>query len=160
MNRADQLAFISRIAPGAQQSAAQFGVPASVTIAQAILESSWGQSKLSTDALNYFGIKARRADDYAEFETTEDVKGAQTQELARFRKFKSVPQCFSAHAELLSGADRYRAAMAEADDPFVFAARLAECGYSTDPGYANKLAQLITEFRLTGYDVKAAAKKA
>ncbi len=55
---------------------------------------------------------------------------------------------------MLSQAKRYAKAMADADDPFVFAARLHECGYSTDPEYAKKLAGLITEFGLTQYDRK------
>jgi flagellum-specific peptidoglycan hydrolase FlgJ len=157
MTRKEELAFISRIAPAAQVGALKHGVPASVTIAQAILESSWGQSKLSQQALNFFGIKARRADDYAEFKTTEFKDGKAGKELARFRAFPTEAHCFDAHAELLSQAARYRPAMADADDPFVFAARLAECGYSTDPGYAKKLAELITEFKLQNYDVKQPA---
>jgi flagellum-specific peptidoglycan hydrolase FlgJ len=166
MTPAKRGAFIASIAPAAQQTAAQFGVPASVTIAQAILESSdrfgnWGQSQLALQANNFFGIKARRADDYAEFRTAEFRNGHRRAELARFRKFPSESACFAAHAELLAGLERYRPAMAEADDPFVFAARLGPsnlggCGYSTNPEYAKELASLITEFRLTRYDVKAA----
>ena len=155
MTRQDQLAFIARVAPAAQQSAAQAGVPASITIAQAILESGWGESGLAKQANNFFGIKARRADDYAEFQTTEFRNGIAAKELARFRKFASEAQCFGAHAALLSESERYRPAMADADDPFVFAAKLYECGYSTDPGYAKKLAGLITDFHLRDYDVKA-----
>lgn len=160
MNRRDQIAFIARIAPAAQESMLLYGVPASVTMAQAILESAWGQSKLSIQALNFFGIKARRADDYAEFKTVEFRDGKAGTEIARFRKFQSEQQSFAAHAQLLSQLKRYSPAMAEADDPFVFAARIAECGYSTDPSYPKKLAGLITEFHLRDYDVKppAAAK--
>lgn len=159
MTRKEQIAFIGKVAPAAQMSAAMYGVPASVTIAQAILESSWGQSKLSTEDLNFFGIKARRADDYAEFKTVEFRNGKAGTEKARFRKFGTEALCFAAHAKLLSQTARYRPAMADADDPFVFAARIAECGYSTDPGYAKKLADLITEFKLGGYDVKTPAVK-
>ena len=158
MTRKEQLAFIARIAPAAQQSAAQTGVPASITIAQAILESGWGASGLAKQANNFFGIKARRADDYAEFKTTEFRNGIAGKELARFRKFTSEAQCFRAHAALLSQTERYRPAMADADDPFVFAAKLRECGYSTDPAYASKLAGLITDFSLLGYDVKGPAE--
>ncbi len=155
MNRKGQLAFIARIAPAAQMGAAQTGVPASVTIAQAILESGWGESKLAKQANNFFGIKARRADDYAEFKTEEFRNGISGKELARFRKFSTEAQCFAAHASLLSQSERYMPAMAEADDPFVFAAELKDCGYSTDPGYASKLVALITTFHLSEkYDAK------
>jgi flagellum-specific peptidoglycan hydrolase FlgJ len=157
VNRREQLAFIARIAPAAQMGAVQTGVPASITIAQAILESGWGDSGLAKQANNFFGIKARRADDYAEFKTTEIRNGVAGKELARFRKFASEAQCFTAHASLLSQSKRYRPAMADADDPFVFAAKLYECGYSTDPSYPKELASLITEFHLLDYDVKSPA---
>lgn len=166
MKRKEQLAFIARIAPAAQVGAAQTGVPASVTIAQAILESGWGRSALANLANNFFGIKARRADDYAEFKTVEFRNGLSGKELARFRKFTTEAQCFTAHGSLLSQSARYRPAMADADDPLVFAAKLGPtdqggCGYSTDPGYAKKLAGLMTDFRLMNYDVRpAGAKKA
>jgi flagellum-specific peptidoglycan hydrolase FlgJ len=159
MKRKDQLDFIARIAPAAQMGAAQTGVPASVTIAQAILESAWGESKLAKEANNFFGIKARRADDYAEFQTKEFRNGLPAKEMARFRKFRTEAQCFTAHASLLSQSGRYRPAIADADDPFIFAARLYECGYSTDPSYPKELASLITEFHLRDYDVKRSAVK-
>jgi flagellum-specific peptidoglycan hydrolase FlgJ len=56
MTRQDQLDFIASIAPAAQASEKKYGVPASVTIAQAILESAWGKRAIGN---NYFGIKAR-----------------------------------------------------------------------------------------------------
>jgi flagellum-specific peptidoglycan hydrolase FlgJ len=153
----DQLAFISLIAPLAQASQKQYRIPASVTIAQAIDESGWGQSQLSTKANNFFGIKARQSvDKYTQFNTEEFEKGQPVKELAKFRVFNSLKDCFEAHARLLACTDRYRPAMADADDPFVFAPRLKECGYSTDPEYAKKLAALITDFRLTQYDASDA----
>ena len=91
--------------------------------------------------------------------TVEFKNGKAGAEKARFRRFATEALCFAAHAKLLSQTARYRPAMADADDPFVFAARIAECGYSTDPGYAKKLADLITEFKLGGYDVKPPAVK-
>ena len=159
VNRRDQLAFITRIAPAAQMGASQTGVPASITIAQAILESGWGESGLAKQANNFFGIKARRADDYAEFKTVEFRNGIAGKELARFRKFATEAQCFTAHASLLSQSARYSPAMADSDDPFVFAAKLYECGYSTDPAYPKELASLITQFHLRDYDVKGTAQK-
>lgn len=158
MTRPDQVAFIARIAPLAQASQKQYGVPASITIAQAIDESGWGQSQLSTKANNFFGIKARQpGDKYFQFNTEEFEKGQPVRELAKFRAFDSIQDCFDAHARLLACTDLYRPAMADADDPFTFAPKLKDCGYSTDPEYAKKLAALITEFRLTQYDVSDAA---
>lgn len=57
MTRQEQIDFIEKLAPAAQESARRFGVPASVTLAQAILESRWGQSGLAREGNNFFGIK-------------------------------------------------------------------------------------------------------
>lgn len=154
MTRKQQLGFIARIAPAAQASAKKRGVPASVTIAQAILESGWGKSQLAKAANNFFGIKdsKRFNEGYCEFKTKEFRGGKEEVETAGFEAFKSETSCFDAHARLLAELERYAPAMADADDPLVFAARLQECGYSTDPGYAKKLAALIAQFRLTQYD--------
>jgi len=152
-----KLAFIAQIAPLAQASQAKYGVPASVTIAQAILESRWGESLLTVKCNNFFGIKARAGEDYCEFHTTEFRNGPggkkeARRELARFRKFRSAQESFDRHAQLLASLGRYQAAMAVASDPLVFAARLQQCGYATDPQYAVKLADLIGDFDLTQYD--------
>jgi flagellum-specific peptidoglycan hydrolase FlgJ len=153
MTRKDQLDFITGIAPAAQASQAKWSVPASVTLAQAILESGWGESALTTSARNYFGIKARRIDPYVELKTDEFIGGTRKAVRAGFRKFVSDAECFDAHGELLGTLARYRPAMAKADDPVIFAVKLQECGYSTDPDYATKLARLIQDFDLTQYDV-------
>jgi flagellum-specific peptidoglycan hydrolase FlgJ len=65
----EQDGFIESVAPMAQASAEKFGIPASVTIAQAILESAWGKSQLARQCLNFFGIKLAKheAGDYQEF---------------------------------------------------------------------------------------------
>jgi flagellum-specific peptidoglycan hydrolase FlgJ len=151
-----KLEFIAHIAPLAQASQAKFGVPASITIAQAILESAWGQSQLTLKANNFFGIKARAGEDYCEFQTTEFRNGHAVRELARFRKFRSAQESFDRHAQLLSSLGRYQAAMAAASDPLVFASRLQQCGYATDPMYPVKLADLIGDFNLTQYDAARA----
>src|SRR6266566_2541870 len=153
MNRKAQLAFIAQIAPLAQQSHKRFGVPASVVIAQAILESGWGQSVLSRYAQNFFGIKSPQdAGQYVEFQTKEFENGQPVQEIAKFRRFDTQQSCFDVHALLLTR-KRYEPAMADADDPLVFASRLQDCGYSTDPEYAKKLVALITGFKLRKYDL-------
>jgi len=163
---AEQLAFIQRVAPWAQFSQEKYGVPASVTIAQAILESSdrqgnWGKSILAAKYNNFFGIKDSRLsnDGYCELRTAEYVKLRRVEITARFESFKDPQRSFDAHARLLAQSPRYEAAMADTDDPFVFAARIRECGYSTDPDYAHKLASLITKFHLRDYDRKGGAKE-
>jgi flagellum-specific peptidoglycan hydrolase FlgJ len=154
-NREKQL-FIDSVGPLATSSQQRTGVPASVTIAQACLESDWGRSGLSRPPFyNFFGIKARVGEKYCEFKTTEyDKHDVAALIQARFRDFLSIGECFDAHAALLSKSKRYAPAMAAADDPLVFAAKVQQCGYATDPMYADKLARLIAEFNLTRFDVK------
>ena len=151
--------FIERIAPWARFSQEKYGVPASVTLAQAILESNWGKSLLAAKYNNFFGIKDSQLsnDGYAELPTTEVENGNVRSIRARFEAFADPQRAFDCHARLLARLPRYKPAMADADDPFVFAARVQECGYSTDPAYAKKLVDVITANKLTRFD---APKKA
>lgn len=154
--------LIARIGPLATSSQQSTGVPASVTIAQAILESDWGRSGLTRQCHNWFGIKARQGEAYKEFATHEFVVSANgvgklEAVRARFKTFISDGECFYAHGRLLSTLTRYAPAMAAAADPLAFAAKLQQCGYATDPMYPDKLARLIAEFNLTRFDVKQKA---
>ncbi len=149
--------FLKMVAPAAQAAQKKWSVPASVTIAQAILESGWGKSALAQQANNFFGIKAvahAQADSYAEFKTSEFVDGRRTAEMAKFARYASPTDCFAAHAVLLALTSRYRPAMIVADDPSHFCAELQLCGYSTNPQYAASLRALIAEFDLTQYDLQ------
>lgn len=161
-----QSSFLKMAVPAAQASQRKFGVPSSITIAQAILESGWGRSALAVQARNYFGIKAvahAAPDDYAEFPTTEFVDGRRTREMAKFARYATPAEGFAAHAELLARASRYSPAMTAREYPSAFAAQLQECGYSTNPRYARELMELVDEFDLTQYDLpptpEAAAKR-
>lgn len=142
-------------AAGAEQ--AKFGVPASVVIAQAILESGWGEHQLATRYNNFFGIKARAGEEYCEFSPDAIEKAAGDKTRKRYAKFGSMQEAFNRHGELLSTADRYQPAMRFANDPLVFAAQLQRCGYSEDPKYARKLTTLIRDHNLTRFDAKEAA---
>lgn len=153
---AAQSEFMRVVVPAAQYSQRRFGVPASVTIAQAILESGWGRSDLATHCGNYFGIKAgahATPDTYEEFPTTEYVNGAPLHEMARFVRYPNASLCFGAHARLLACAPRYAPAMAARNDPAEFAQRLQACGYSTNPDYAHLLDVLMHDYDLTQYDL-------
>ena len=157
--RKEQLAFIAAIAPAAQAGQQEWGVPASITMAQAILESGWGKTQLATEANNFFGIKAMGNDDYAQFNTTEFESGKAVRKLAKFAKYPSAVEGFDAHARLLATLPRYAPCMAAANDPLMFAIQLRACGYCTlEPvdQYPNELAALIKQFNLTQYDKPAA----
>lgn len=152
VTRDKQIAFIDATAKAAQISRTKWGVPASIVIAQAILESRWGTSKLSRLHHNYFGIKARKNEPYKVFDTEEFRGGKSQRELAKFKIFPSPIECFDAHGRLLATAQRYSPAMAKADDPLAFALELQLCGYATDPKYATSIADLISRHNLTRFD--------
>lgn len=153
---ASESEFFKNTVPAAQAAMRKWHVPASITLAQAVLESGWGKSALAHQANNFFGIKAAAVagpSAYAEFPTTEFVDGRRTAEMARFARYTSPAASFEAHAILLSMAARYKPAMAVCHDPAQFAAELQHCGYSTNPNYAEMLMQIVREFDLTQYDV-------
>jgi flagellum-specific peptidoglycan hydrolase FlgJ len=148
-------AFIASVAPGAQAAAAQYGVPASATIAQAILETGWGKG-VPPGSNNYFGIKALSGQAAVTAGTTEYVNGARVGVEASFAAYPDVASGFAAHARLLSRDPRYAPAMAERANPAEFCSQLQACGYSTSPIYSEQLLELINEFNLTQYDTEAA----
>jgi flagellum-specific peptidoglycan hydrolase FlgJ len=157
-----QLKRLKTVVSAAQASARTSGVPASVTLAQWIFESSWGTSKLTLAANNCFGIKANQhsiPDTYIACPTAEYENGKRIVVDALFRKYASVTESFDDHAFLLARSARYQFAMAKAPDPIAFAEALQRCGYSTNPYYASSLIEAIREYNLTQYDVPAAAPK-
>jgi len=156
MTPEEKKAFLDQIAPWAQAAMRQYGLPASVTMAQAILESNWGQSQLSREACNYFGIKtARSSDPYLELPTTEIIDGRAVKLLQRFRRFASAEECFDFRGRWLSTSKRYAPAMAVAANLNLFCDQLQACGYATDPDYAAKLKRVIVTQALLKYDVLA-----
>jgi LysM repeat protein len=147
--------FISSIAEAAVDSADQTGVPASVTIAQAILESYWGSSRLATDANNYFGIKAQTKPGPAgveSFNVWEVIGGRNVLESQAFRKYNTVAESFVDHGMFLVENGRYSSAMGARRDPQQFAREINRDGYATDPSYASKLIGLMDRYNLYRYD--------
>ena len=151
-----QQAFLDAAADAARQGSAQTGVPASVTVAQAILESGWGSSQLSVTANNYFGIKALGnlgPDGVVWMPTSEyDSSGGIYQTVSPFRAYRSMADSLTDHDLLLATSSRYASAMKAAKDPRQFAAQLAADGYSTDPAYADKIVSLMDRYDLYRLD--------
>jgi flagellum-specific peptidoglycan hydrolase FlgJ len=147
--------FISVIAPSAVESQVATGVPASVTIAQAIIESYWGSSRLSADYNNYFGIKADTKPGTAgviSFDTWEVLGGRSVVVHAPFRAYNSLVDSFMDHGRFFLENARYAGALAVKDDARAFAQAIARAGYATDPGYGGKLIQLMDRYDLYRYD--------
>jgi flagellum-specific peptidoglycan hydrolase FlgJ len=149
--------FIMTLAPGARESQRKTSVPASVTLAQAILESDWGRSKLTREANNLFGIKALNgpgsAGTYA-INTDEVVDDEVVTVLAAFKAYTSLADSIVDHGRWFHENRRYREALKVANDPRAFARAINEAGYATDPAYAPKLIGLMDKFNLYAYDAQ------
>jgi hypothetical protein len=159
--------FIQDAVEPAQMSQRETGVPASVTIAQAIEESQWGDKHIG-DANNYFGIKAHQLADGSIYvgpvatgwvwaDTTEYENGQSVQRKARFRKYASMTDSFTDHGYFLWENDIYHPAFQAETDPRKFARQIAAAGYATDPNYANRLIALMDQNNLFQYDVPGEA---
>ena len=152
-----QREFILSIAPGARESQRKSGVPASVTLAQAILESDWGRSKLTREANNLFGIKAMRGPGTAgiyEIDTWEVYDGQNVTVLAAFKAYTTLADSIADHGRWFHDNSRYRGALLVKDHPRAFAYAINAAGYATDPAYAPKLIGLMDKFNLYAYDVR------
>lgn len=128
-----------------------YGLYPSVMLAQAALESQFGESQLSFDYNNYFGIKAHGHHRSVRLSTTEYYTDEPTTITDSFCVYNSPKDCFQDYAELLTQNDNYSDAIGAAS-PAMAARALQAAGYATDPAYANKLIALINEYNLTRFD--------
>ena len=155
----DQQAFISLIAPGAVVAQQRYGVPASVTIAQAIEESAWGQSSLADRYHNLFGIKGAGPAGSVTLPTQEYENGSWVTIDAQFAVYHNDAQSIADHAELLATSGYYARAMADRAHPDAFAHDLTGV-YATDPGYGANLVALMKLYTLYQYDTASTATSA
>ncbi len=146
-----QQAFISLIAPGAVAAQQRWGVPAAVTIAQAIEESSWGNSQLAADYHNLFGIKGSGPAGSVGLPTSEFYNGQWVTIDAQFRVYHNVAESIADHAELLATSGYYQRAMADRAIPDAFANDLTGV-YATDPDYGANLIAIMKLYNLYRFD--------
>lgn len=151
-----QQAFIKLIAPGAIAAQQRFGVPAAVTIAQAIEESAWGNSGLAARDHNLFGIKGTGPGSVT-LPTSEYFNGEQVTVDAPFRVYHNVAESIADHAELLATSGYYQRAMADRAFPDAFANDLTGV-YATDPNYGANLVALMRLYNLYRFDATAATQ--
>jgi flagellum-specific peptidoglycan hydrolase FlgJ len=124
-----------------------YGIPASIILAQGILESGAGQSKLATTANNHFGIKCYK--DWNGETTNHDDDAIQE----CFRKYKNPEESYQDHADIISKRTRYASLFSlEKDDYKAWARGLKLAGYATDPKYPEKLIHYIERYHLDQYD--------
>lgn len=134
--------FLERAMVAARASSATSGLDPRITAAQAALESNFGRSRLSTEANNYFGIKARGGQPSVEMRTTEVVNGKSVAVRAHFARFGSMEECFVARDRIILTVPCYAEARACAADGEGFVRALAR-RWATDPQYADKLLRIV-----------------
>jgi hypothetical protein len=152
-----QQAFIRQIAPGAAATQRKYGIPAAVTIAQAIEESGWGRSSLASEHHNLFGMKGAGPAGSVTLPSQEYEGGSWITRDSSFRVYQDLAQSIDDHARQLATDEAYRRAMSVRRDPDAFAAALTGV-YATDPGYGTKLVDLMRHYDLYRYDTGAAAQ--
>lgn len=152
-----QKAFLQTVGDLAKKDMAKSGVLASLTTAQAILESGWGTSELAQNANALFGIKAdsRWAGKFYSKVTKECYDGMTYSDVtALFRAYGSWAESVADHSAFLRGSTRYEAVIGEKDYQTACKA-IKAAGYATAPDYAEKLINLIEQHDLTAYDITA-----
>lgn len=146
--------YINRYSDIARQEMKEYGIPASITLAQGLLESDAGRSSLASKCNNHFGIKCHS-----------DWKGGRTykdddQRNECFRCYKTAGESFRDHSLFLRSGKRYAFLFdLETDDYKGWAKGLKSAGYATSPTYATKLIELIERYDLSRYDKTAPVKE-
>lgn len=157
-NNARSQQFIQSVAQGAIDGWNQYSVLPSITVAQAILESGWGQSSLSTSAHNLFGIKGSYNGHSVVMRTREVYGGRSVYVNANFRAYANNSESVTDHGRFLNVNSRYRNLLGDTNYVSV-ANKLRQDGYATDPSYANSLINLVRTYNLTQLDSVAFSGK-
>lgn len=135
------LDYIERYKAVALQHERDYGVPASITLAQGILESSVGQSKMAQEANNHFGIKA--------YHWSGEVYGAcDSLKQVGYRKYGAPEDSFLDHAKFLKGPRYSVLYQLDVTDYRSWAQGLRDCGYAEDVNYPSKLIAIIEKYEL------------
>lgn len=139
--------YIRKYASIAVKEMKRTGVPASITLAQGILESNAGRSVLAVEGNNHFGVKCHS-----------DWKGKTLYKPAEkgnecFRAYVTVEESFRDHSDFLRYQNRYKSLFElDKEDYKGWAYGLKKAGYATDPSYPQKLIRIIEEYNLTRFD--------
>ena len=150
LNTEDYVKFYSNIA---MDEMIQFGIPASITLAQGILESGAGKGRLAVQANNHFGIKCH---DW----NGKKIYHDDDEEQECFRKYDNPEYSYRDHSLFLTNRGRYSFLFdLKKDDYKQWAKGLKKAGYATDPKYPQKLIDLIQRYQLYKYDNIVLKKK-
>jgi flagellum-specific peptidoglycan hydrolase FlgJ len=145
--------YIEKFGPIARDEMKVFGVPASITLAQGILESGMGYGRLALQGNNHFGIKCHSDWKGKRIYHDDDLKGE------CFRVYNDPATSYRDHSLFLTGRTRYSFLFdIKTSNYEAWAKGLKKAGYATDPKYPDKLISLIERFDLTRYDIKKSKK--
>jgi LysM repeat protein len=151
--KSDQEKYISQYAELAVKEMYRSGVPASITLAQGLLESGNGKSTLAVKGNNHFGIKCHKGWTGKSMRHDDDKKNE------CFRVYDSPEESFRDHSDFLRYRDRYSFLFDfRITDYKSWAHGLKKAGYATDPSYPQKLIRIIEEYDLHKYDRKSSRK--
>lgn len=139
--------YINEYAQISKEEMLQYGIPASITLAQGILESGAGAGELTKKANNHFGIKCHTGWEGDRAYHDDDEKGE------CFRKYKNPKYSYRDHSLFLTQRSRYKDLFTlRKDDYKGWAKGLRKAGYATDPKYPEKLIGIIERYNLQSYD--------
>lgn len=159
----EQKNFIKKVGAVASADMKKSGVLASLTVAQAILESAWGKSELATGGNALFGIKATKSWKGKVYckDTKECYDGVNLVDVknAAFRAYDSWEESVEDHSAFLKANKRYKEVIGETDYKKACEA-IKAAGYATDPDYVEKLVKLIEDYELTEFDGAAVNQEA
>ncbi len=145
------MGFVNDMIPIARRAARELGVHPGILVAQAALESGWGQRLIhrsdGRSSHNLFGIKADRRWDgeVASVKTVEFRQGVARKERANFRAYQDFSDSFGDYVRFIKSNPRYQSALAHASDPQRYMQELQKAGYATDPSYADKVLKIFNQ---------------
>ncbi|MFM7021551.1 MAG: glucosaminidase domain-containing protein [Flavobacteriales bacterium] len=147
--------YIAEYKDDAVKEMHEYGVPASITLAQGMLESNYGNSKLAQNAKNHFGIKCHSDWTGDTYKMDDDAKNE------CFRKYNTVLESYRDHSAFLKTRSRYAALFQlQITDYKGWAAGLKAAGYATNPKYPQLLTNMIERYNLQQYDTLPKAEPA
>lgn len=148
--------FVRNLLPIAEQAAEKIGLDPKAMVAQAAVETGWGQYLIHSgdgqNSHNLFGVKASRGwqGDKNYVDTLEFEGGTAQKTKAAFRAYGSFEESMNDYIQFLQSSPRYQQALQKADDPATYFSELQKSGYATDPAYAEKVMSVYNSERLSG----------
>ena len=133
------------------------GIPASIKLAQAIVETNSGRSVLATRAKNHFGIKCKSYWEGPRYFYTDDDRDDNGNLVPScFRMYDSVEDSFRDHSDFLVNSERYALLFDGGSRDYVhWATGLQQCGYATDTNYSRRLMSIVEKYNLDAFDEAA-----